>query len=237
MKKVSCEVIRDLLPLYEDGAASQEAQDMVREHLKDCPACREELRKMRTPLSLPLEQDEEMWKRYAEKRAKLQRKRRKKIAIAAAVLAVIVLACLWYTRPQSWKGLTNAAPEEVTSLSGSLSVYYFHVDDKGSIDHGWDIWLMQADQAGGAATQAVMEALQSYSYRKSMKNLISRDSWNLRGGTNSVKAGLVLSNSDFITFDIYNNGWMFIDGELYNTDGELYDQLAPILQAYGTFQE
>ena len=45
--EVECGVIHDLLPLYEDGAASEETTQLVREHLKDCPVCREELRKMR----------------------------------------------------------------------------------------------------------------------------------------------------------------------------------------------
>ena len=59
MKEISCGVIRDLLPLYEDGAVSTESQELVREHLKDCPACQEELRRMRTPVSLPPEDEGE----------------------------------------------------------------------------------------------------------------------------------------------------------------------------------
>ena len=59
MKETNCDVIRDLLPLYEDNVVSEETAQMVREHLKDCPACREELRKMRTPISLPPDEDEE----------------------------------------------------------------------------------------------------------------------------------------------------------------------------------
>lgn len=35
MKEISCQIIRDLLPLYEDGAVSTESQELVREHLKD----------------------------------------------------------------------------------------------------------------------------------------------------------------------------------------------------------
>ena len=53
MKETNCDVIRDLLPLYEDNVVSEETAQMVREHLKDCPECREELRIMRTPIFLP----------------------------------------------------------------------------------------------------------------------------------------------------------------------------------------
>ena len=41
--KVSCDVIRDLLPLYTDQAASADTVALVEEHLASCPACREEL--------------------------------------------------------------------------------------------------------------------------------------------------------------------------------------------------
>ena len=43
--KVSCDVIRDLLPLYTDQAASADTVALVEEHLASCPACREELRR------------------------------------------------------------------------------------------------------------------------------------------------------------------------------------------------
>jgi len=41
----SCEVIRDLLPLYHDGVCSKDSRALVEEHLKTCPACRAELEK------------------------------------------------------------------------------------------------------------------------------------------------------------------------------------------------
>ena len=41
--KLSCDVIRDLLPLYADRAASADTAALVEEHLASCPACREEL--------------------------------------------------------------------------------------------------------------------------------------------------------------------------------------------------
>ncbi len=44
--KTSCEVIRDLLPLYCDGVCSGESREMVRGHLEECEKCREELRAM-----------------------------------------------------------------------------------------------------------------------------------------------------------------------------------------------
>lgn len=36
-----CNVVYDLLPLYIDGACSEESKELVEEHLTECPACRE----------------------------------------------------------------------------------------------------------------------------------------------------------------------------------------------------
>ena len=39
--KTDCDVIRDLLPLYEDEVCSEKSRDLVREHLEECQACLE----------------------------------------------------------------------------------------------------------------------------------------------------------------------------------------------------
>ena len=44
--KTDCDVIRDLLPLYTDEACSEKSRDLVNEHLQECPACQEVLRKL-----------------------------------------------------------------------------------------------------------------------------------------------------------------------------------------------
>ena len=41
--KVSCEIIKDLLPLYHDGVCSNESRQMVEEHLSECEKCRLDL--------------------------------------------------------------------------------------------------------------------------------------------------------------------------------------------------
>lgn len=40
MSRIDCNVIRDLLPLYIDGACSQQSADLVKEHLESCAECR-----------------------------------------------------------------------------------------------------------------------------------------------------------------------------------------------------
>ena len=39
MNKISCNIIGDLLPLYVDGAVSEETKKLVEEHLAECEDC------------------------------------------------------------------------------------------------------------------------------------------------------------------------------------------------------
>lgn len=41
--KISCEIIKDLLPLYYDGICSSESRELVEEHLARCNGCKDEL--------------------------------------------------------------------------------------------------------------------------------------------------------------------------------------------------
>ena len=44
--KTSCEIIKDLLPLYHDGVCSNESKALVDEHLAECDNCKSELQTM-----------------------------------------------------------------------------------------------------------------------------------------------------------------------------------------------
>jgi len=44
--KISCEIIKDLLPLYHDGVCSNDSKAMIEEHLADCDSCKAELQTM-----------------------------------------------------------------------------------------------------------------------------------------------------------------------------------------------
>ena len=47
MSKISCEVIKDMLPLYYDNVCSDDSKRMVEEHLSYCDNCKMELENSR----------------------------------------------------------------------------------------------------------------------------------------------------------------------------------------------
>jgi len=50
--KLSCEIIKDLLPVYHDGICSNDSKMMIEEHLAHCDSCKVELQAMDEELPL-----------------------------------------------------------------------------------------------------------------------------------------------------------------------------------------
>jgi predicted anti-sigma-YlaC factor YlaD len=48
--KVSCEIVKDLLPLYIDNICSKESSLLIEEHLKECDDCRRDMENMKKEL-------------------------------------------------------------------------------------------------------------------------------------------------------------------------------------------
>ena len=91
MDKISCEVIKDLLPLYIDDVASEGTKELVEDHVKECVDCRKELEEMSERVSIPVSGKAEMEK--AKLFAGIRRAfRRKKVRVAVVSAIVAVLA-------------------------------------------------------------------------------------------------------------------------------------------------
>ena len=60
MKEISCNIIRDILPLYVDEAVCEETKELVEEHLFTCEDCRKEAEMMKKSVVLPVH--ENVWK-------------------------------------------------------------------------------------------------------------------------------------------------------------------------------
>lgn len=58
--KLSCEVIKDLLPLYYDKVCSKESSSLIEEHLAECPQCVDEFEKLKINLENPTISDVEV---------------------------------------------------------------------------------------------------------------------------------------------------------------------------------
>ena len=92
MERVSCNSIRDMLPLYIDEVVSAETREMVETHLKGCEVCRRELEDMKQPVTLPEEEPQRL-RHFVKKR---ERKRMLRSAAAAVCVCLTLLAAAGY---------------------------------------------------------------------------------------------------------------------------------------------
>jgi hypothetical protein len=108
--KISCEVIRDLLPLYADDVCSDESKELVREHLDECLPCSVLLEEMKSgTVCRANASDEEAqansFKRFKKKMA-CKTLRRALIVVCSALLVLSALF-FWSYPIQYTEGLLD----------------------------------------------------------------------------------------------------------------------------------
>lgn len=93
----NCKVISDLLPLYIDGACSDESKKIVEEHLKECEECRllaEDMKENITDEQSKFTNDEEVLK----KTAWIINKKSMKFAIGITLIVIYWIVYFWQER-------------------------------------------------------------------------------------------------------------------------------------------
>ena len=90
MSKVTCNVIRDLLPLYADDVISEDTRVLVREHLDSCESCQKELAKMKEPVILPDFQKAQMRDAEVIKNFRHELTKKRMLRSLLAILLVLV---------------------------------------------------------------------------------------------------------------------------------------------------
>lgn len=111
--KTPCSVIRDLLPLYQDGVCSPESRQLVEEHLEECETCRAEWERMSAPIPTAHPQVEERTVAQAASSA-WKRGRRRAFSKGFFVAAVLVIAVCWLV------GLWNMLHPPLQQVTGRI---------------------------------------------------------------------------------------------------------------------
>jgi hypothetical protein len=104
--KTSCEIIKDLLPLYHDNVCSAESRALIEEHIKECPACAKFLSDLSEELKRPVNAADEAKPIIAIQKAWKKDKIKafiKGTVISVAVFVILIGAYIaltaWYIIP------------------------------------------------------------------------------------------------------------------------------------------
>lgn len=185
MAKIPCEIIRDLLPLYQDDICSEKSRNAIEEHIKECESCRTYLKKMEGEIPIEtdrIESTDEEWKGFREFSEKVSRKLNRRIVMACGVVFLICMmltVALYSDAFQSYHLSKIAAEdikaEEVYQLKdGRL---YIHVQSKRRITGlSYPQTDMDTDTntvAGKDAVEAVREPKNTVAYEISMDSSLN----------------------------------------------------------------
>lgn len=126
MNKISCNVIGDLLPLYVDGAVSEDTKKLVEEHLAECEECKKAAEDMGKELVLPVHETVTAAETsFLQKMKKTWKKRRIRTAvISVAVTAVVILGSYMALTFPQWVIPYEQANFSVAVEDGQVCVYY-----------------------------------------------------------------------------------------------------------------
>lgn len=132
--KVSCNIIKDLLPLYAEDMVSEESKNLVDEHLCECDACTKELGALKKVQKVPLEVDTR-----ALNNVKKAINFRRVLAVVTALLLMVTVYCSAFMLLDATIYLTaEQAVESVDVLDdGSIRIHMSNlVIGTGSIGDG-----------------------------------------------------------------------------------------------------
>lgn len=139
MNKISCNVIGDLLPLYVDGAVSEDTKKLVEEHLAECADCKKAAEDMRKELVLPVHETVRAAETsFLQKMKKTWQKRRIRTAvISVAVTAGVILGSYMALTIPQWIIPYKPVDFSVAVEDGMVCVYY---TGKGRVNcsYGYD---------------------------------------------------------------------------------------------------
>lgn len=121
MKKNECNVVRDLMPLVIDRAASDESRELVEEHIGSCTECRKQYDEMKADLPEDTraeyeEEQEQFMDALKTVRKKKLRRRVRGITLTALCCMAAVLIGLFAYDALFWK-LTAPVDNSLYSLS------------------------------------------------------------------------------------------------------------------------
>ena len=94
---ISCNIIKDILPLYVEDIVSEDTRVLVENHINDCIYCKKEFEEMREPKNIPIDTNTDTFKSI---RNKLFREKLKVIIFSITVtIFFIMLGINYLTKP------------------------------------------------------------------------------------------------------------------------------------------
>lgn len=127
MNEISCNVIKDLLPLYNDEVVSEDSRQLIEGHLKMCESCKREYELLHRSLILPMNRSVVQSEAKTIKKLKQKVSFRRLAMMLATLLLVVSIIAGWIV----WLATTQTViPYDPQKITVSVAEYdnQFYID-------------------------------------------------------------------------------------------------------------
>ncbi len=118
--KISCDIIRDLLPLYAEDLVSPDSKQLVEEHLKDCEPCTRQLGILKKAAALPMDVETKSIKRVGDT---IRRKRVLAVLTALGILGTLIFSAVCFVDAHIYLPADQAVEKVVAMEDGSVRIF------------------------------------------------------------------------------------------------------------------
>lgn len=124
--KISCDIIRDLLPLYAENMTSQASNDMVDQHLQACQGCKGYLDALRLPAKIPMEVSAQSLKHVKKD---LSKRRFLTALMAVFVVLSLITGIRAFLNADIYLTARQAVDHVEEMEDGTVKVYWRYLSD------------------------------------------------------------------------------------------------------------
>lgn len=127
MDKKNCDIVRDLFPLYAEDMLSAASRDFVERHIKDCPDCKTEMKRLADDTGSGLTQSSAAEEEALPlKQVKKKLSRRRLITVCVTVLLTVAAIFTYFTlRPVS-VDYGESETHSVEEIDAAVTVVRLH---------------------------------------------------------------------------------------------------------------
>lgn len=223
--KTDCDIIRDLLPLYVECAASEASQALIDEHLAECPACKEELARMQKPL--PVKPEAEPDAPLKSVRRTLSRRMRRAVIFACVITAALLCVFIYFYTKETPVAFDDVNIATFEATENGRQIYWYVLLGKNeeltvNADGTWTHEISDEDAAKNANKKngnVQLRQITSEHFEQPVFMAV-RTSW-LRKilplGTNTI-TGTGYEKGTKVVFEFSDRIVTYLDGEIILTE-------------------
>lgn len=194
--KLPCNIVQDLLPLYEDDLCSQATRDAIEEHLKQCKNCDKQYAAVQQ-----LDESEMVVEPEQEKKATAKSFKKIRNRWIASIIVILLLIPIGYLGWGQYKGV---GPSFTNLRELYIGNRFAHYMEAGNYEKAFQYWDLEYKKADWLEHSFIEEEMENFEADALAKFLELAENVEQAGGIDSVQyLGVSVGGATFSGGTIY----------------------------------